>query len=354
MHFGIFCLNSQWQPKKLPRDIYIETAEQIQLAEKIGFEIAWFAEHHFSSYSICPSPLMMTTYMAGQTSKIKLGTAVLIAPLYDPIRLVEDISMADQLSNGRLVLGFGTGYQEYEFYRFGRTLTQARIALFDVLDIVDAFLSQDEVSFKNERITLPKTHFAIRPIQKRPNIYLTGMATDIEAQRRSVQRGYIPFFTTGWNKIEWLQQNRKVVESTYAEAGGNPNQMPYAIQRYVCVTDNPEEILTAAAGARYVRRLSMAMRNNYGELDGSFLKEIPAPDEPDITTIASRLPIGDPDTVANRLIKDIEELSPNHISLFMGIPGLSQPQILKSMQRFATEVIPRLEHRFGNLSEIGY
>ncbi|MGH6679141.1 MAG: LLM class flavin-dependent oxidoreductase, partial [Bradyrhizobium sp.] len=111
MHFGLFCLNTQRDPHKKPREIYRETLEHVRLAEQAGFEIAWFAEHHFSNYCLCPSPLTMTTYAAGQTTRIKLGPAVIVVPLYEPIRMLEDIGVADQMSDGRLVLGFGTGYQ---------------------------------------------------------------------------------------------------------------------------------------------------------------------------------------------------------------------------------------------------
>jgi alkanesulfonate monooxygenase SsuD/methylene tetrahydromethanopterin reductase-like flavin-dependent oxidoreductase (luciferase family) len=129
--------------------------------------------------------------------------------------------------------------------------------------------------------------------------------------------------------------------------------MPFAIQRYVYVTDSRDDALKAADGARYVRRIAMAMRNKYGELEGAFLKEQPAADEPALDEIAARLPIGDPDTVAERLARDIEALNPSHLSLFMAIPGLSQAQVLTSIERFANEVVPRLERRFGDLSAIG-
>jgi alkanesulfonate monooxygenase SsuD/methylene tetrahydromethanopterin reductase-like flavin-dependent oxidoreductase (luciferase family) len=353
MHFGLFCLMTQRDKGKKPGEIYRESVQQVQLAEKLGFEIAWFAEHHFSNYCLCPSPVTMTTYMAGQTSRIKLGPAVIVAPLYEPIRLAEDIAVADQLSNGRLVLGFGSGYQEYEFHKFGRDLRQARGALFEVLDFVEAFLTQDSVTFQGERVSLTEAYFSIRTMQRRPSIYLAGMATDAEAQRRSVQRGYTPFFTTGWNTVDVVEKIRRGAEATYAQVGGDPTRMPFAIQRYVYVTDDREDALKAADGARYVRRIAMAMRNKYGELEGSFLKETPAADEPDLEEIAARLPIGDPATVADRLARDIATLSPSHISLFMAIPGLSQAQILTSMERFAEEVVPRLESRFGDLRNIG-
>ena len=136
----------------------------------------------------------------------------------------------------------------------------------------------------------------------------------------------------------------------YGAAGGDSARMPFAIQRYVFVTDSKEDALKAADGARYVRRIAQAMRGKYGEMEGSFLKETPAADEPAIEEIVDRLPIGDPETVAERLGRDIEMLDPSHISCFMAIPGLPQKKILESMERFGAEVQPLLERRFGSMS----
>lgn len=96
-----------------------ETVAQVQLAEQMDFDIAWFAEHHFSNYSMCPSPTLMGAYAAAQTQRIRLGPAVLVLPLYHPVRLVEELALLDVQSKGRLVIGLGSGYQEYEFEGFG-------------------------------------------------------------------------------------------------------------------------------------------------------------------------------------------------------------------------------------------
>ncbi len=352
MHFGLFSLMTQRNKDKAAGEIYRETAEHVKLAEEIGMEIAWFAEHHFSNYCLCPSPLAMANFMAGQTSRIKLGPAVIVAPLYEPIRLAEDIGMTDQMSGGRLVLGFGTGYQAYEFHKFGRDLKQARDTLLDVLDFVDNYFTKDEFAYEGKTISFPKTAFSVRPAQIRPDIYVAGMGTDVEAQKRAVERGYTPFFTTGWNDVETIRGMRDGLADTWEKAGGDSAAVPFAIQRYVFVTDDPEDAKLAADGARYIRRIAMSMRGGYGELDGAFLKEIPADGEPPLEEIVSRLPVGDPETVAERLARDIEVLGPKHISCFMAIPGLDQSKILRSMERFGSKVIPLLEKRFGPLGEL--
>lgn len=353
MHFGLFCLMTQRDKRRTPGQIYRETVEHVRLAEQAGFEIAWFAEHHFSNYCLCPSPLAMTLYMAGQTQRIRLGPAVIVAPLYEPIRLLEDIGMADQLSDGRLVLGFGTGYQEYEFKKFGVDLASGRARLLEMLDFLDAHLGGEPLAFDGEHVHLPETYFSVRPVQRRPEIYVAGLAGDAETQKRAVRRGYVPFFTTGWNRLDVLQAMREKVASAYAEAGGNAQTMPFALQRYVFVTDDDAEARQAADGARYVRRVAMAMRNKYATLDGAFLNEVPAPDEPSLDEIVDRLLIGPPEVVAEKLTREIEALRPTHISCFMAIPGIAQPRILRSIERFGAEVMPSLDKRFGDAGRAG-
>jgi alkanesulfonate monooxygenase SsuD/methylene tetrahydromethanopterin reductase-like flavin-dependent oxidoreductase (luciferase family) len=218
---------------------------------------------------------------------------------------------------------------------------------------VDAYLAGDPVSFSGKHISMPETYFSVRTRQARPDIYVAGMAGDPETQRRAVERGYVPFFTTGWNTIEVVEQIRAKVVETHAAAGADADRVPFALQRYVFVTDAKEDALAAADGARYIRRIAMAMRNNYGELDGAFLKETPAADEPPLEEIVERLPMGDPEKVAERLAVDIERLAPTHVSCFMGIPGMPQHKIMRSIELFGTKVMPLLEKRFGSLERLG-
>src|SRR5215469_4829950 len=120
MDFGIFNLMGSRRPDKPTAQVFGEVAEQTRLADTLGYTIAWFAEHHFSNYCLCASPLMMVAHCASITQRIRLGTAVVVLPLYNPARLAAEIATADALSNGRLMLGIGAGYQPYEFERFGQ------------------------------------------------------------------------------------------------------------------------------------------------------------------------------------------------------------------------------------------
>jgi alkanesulfonate monooxygenase SsuD/methylene tetrahydromethanopterin reductase-like flavin-dependent oxidoreductase (luciferase family) len=353
MHFGLFNLMTQRDQNKRPSEVFAETVEQVRLAEELGFDIAWFAEHHFSNYCLCPSPIAMATYMAGLTSRIRLGTAVVVAPLYQPLRLLEDIALLDTLSGGRAVLGFGSGYQQYEFHKFGVDLKQSRGIFLETLDLVEQFIASGVVDYRGRHIQVPESHFVVRMTQQSPAIYVAGLGSHPETQARIARGGYVPFFNAGWNPLQTIVDMRNDVSATHASAVGASREAPYALQQYVFVTDSRDEALQAADGARYIRRIALAMRNGYAEVGRSFLKEIPAPDEPSLEDIVERVVIGDPEKCAEMMIRQIEALRPTHMSCSMNLPGIPHNRTLKSMERFGTEVVPMIAKHFGDLGRIG-
>ena len=87
-------------------------------AEMWGFDSIWTVEHHFTEYTMCPDPLQLLTYLAGQTRRIQLGTGVIVLPWHDPVRLAEQITLLDNLSGGRVLLGIGRGIAKVEYDGF--------------------------------------------------------------------------------------------------------------------------------------------------------------------------------------------------------------------------------------------
>ena len=168
MHLGYFGLMGYRDRGKPPHEVFREHIEQVVHADRLGFEVAWFAEHHFSNYCICPSPLIMAARCAGVTKRIRLGPAVVVAPLYNPARLLAEIGMVDCLCDGRLVLGLGSGYQPYEFERFGEDLATARPMLKEFLDMLHLAFAGETFTYEGEHYQLPSTHISSRPVAGLP------------------------------------------------------------------------------------------------------------------------------------------------------------------------------------------
>ena len=157
MDFGYFGLMGYRERGTPPRKVFEEHVEQVRQADAVGLDIAWFAEHHFSNYCICPSPLVMAAHCAAVTERIKLAPAVIVTPLYEPARVLAEIGMVDCLAGGRLVLGVGSGYQPYEFERFGVDIAKARAMLEEFLDMLHAAFTAETFSYEGEHYTMPPT-----------------------------------------------------------------------------------------------------------------------------------------------------------------------------------------------------
>ena len=353
MHLGLFCLMPQRDRNKPARQIYAEMVEQVRCAEQAGFEIAWFAEHHFSNYCLCPSPITMATYMAPQTSRIRLGTAVVVAPLYEPMRMLEDLVVLDNLSDGRLVLGVGSGYQHYEFHRFGRDLTVSQPVTLEMLELMERAFTSQPFSYDGEHVKVPETYFAVQPPQGMPDVYVAGMVDNLAMQTRMAKCGYVPFVTTGWSTLDEIAASKEKVAEGCKAAGVDARNMPFALQQYIHVTDDHDEALDAADHARYVRRVATAMREQYAVLEGSFLLEAPARGEPPLEVIARNALIGSAEKIAEQLVAELRRLGPTHLSCFFAFGGLDQARVLRSIERFTEEVVPLVEKAVGPLANVG-
>lgn len=345
--FGLFNLMTYRDQSRAPREIYGDMRDQVLLAEQMGFDIAWFAEHHFTNFCISPSPTNVATYMAGQTSRIRLGTGVNVAPLYHPLRLIEDLILLDNLSDGRAVIGLGSGYQQYEFEKFGVELKNARQIFTETVDFVENVIQTGCAFGDGKFVKVPKTEFLVKFVQKRPDIYIAGFTGDEEVQTKASKLGYVPFVVTGWNDVATLKAAHDRTEAVHRAAVGSDRPMPYAIQKYVFVTDSREEALLAADAARYVRRISMSMKGKYAQISNGYLKELPAEGEPPLEELVERMCIGSPERCAEKLVTDIKTLGATHVNCFMALPGIDPRIIRRSMERFGAEVMPLVAKALG-------
>ncbi len=118
MHIG-YSVGFQ-NPNNALSDAEVYRGEMLlaEMAEPLGFDSVWSVEHHFTEYTMCPDVLQFLTYMAGATKRIKLGSMVVVVPWHDPIRVAEQVSLLDHLSNGRLILGLGRGLARVEYEGF--------------------------------------------------------------------------------------------------------------------------------------------------------------------------------------------------------------------------------------------
>jgi len=352
MEFGIFNLMGyRYRESSAPAQRLVKEAkEQTQLADELGYDAAWFAEHHFSNYCVCPSPLMMIALCASSTKRIRLGTAVVVVPLYDPVRLLAEIGMADAMCDGRLTLGIGSGYQPYEFDRFGKSLEKSKKIMEEFMDMFDLAFTQETFEFDGEHFQLPETHISAQPVGSRPEVWLAGDNPVIH--RIAARRGYVPLITGRLLGAQYLSDMRQTIEESWVAEGLDPGQMPLGIQRFMCVVDSHQEALEYLDNARHQARLASNLRRREEVMDGSMLIEQPAHNEPTIDELAENLLVGDCETIAERLCDEIRAARPSHMMFHFQVGASSFKKAMTSIEKFQTHIRPMVEKELGSLSEL--
>src|SRR5262245_24521614 len=311
MEFGIFNLMGAREADKPTAQVFGEVAEQTRLADELGYTIAWYAEHHFSNYCLCASPLMMVAHCASITSQIRLGTAVVVLPLYNPARLAAEIATADALSNGRLVLGIGAGYQPYEFERFGTDIAQNLEMTDEFCDILDLAFSRDFFSYNGKHYRMPETHIPARPVQNPLEIYVAGHTQAMF--RAAARHGYRVLTSGRVGGPKFLAEQYADIVAAFAAEAVPVSRAHLAVNRFAHITDSRQEGLRFAENARYQTRLGSSLRRRQQVMRGTVLVDVPFPDEPPLETIHDNLLIGDVETVAEQLVVDIEATRPVHV-----------------------------------------
>ncbi len=348
MEFGIFNLMGAREADKSAAQVFTEVAEQTRRADELGYTAAWFAEHHFSNYCLCASPLMMVAHCAAITKKIRLGTAVVVLPLYNPARLAAEVATADALSKGRLLLGIGAGYQPYEFERFGVDIKDNLEMTEELCEILDLAFSRDFFTYNGKHYRMPETHIPARPVQKPLPIYVAGHT---QAMFRAAARHGYRVLSSG------RVGGAKLLAAQYADivAAFAAEQKPLAnahitVNRFAHITQSKEEGLRFAENARYQSRLASSLRRRQEVMQGTVLVDVPFPDEPPLEQIHDDLLIGDVDTVAEKLAGEIAATHPVHICFSFKVGNTPHRAAMRSMELMMSEVKPRVERALGRLA----
>src|SRR5205807_1082672 len=134
------------------------------LAEPLGFDSLFALEHHFTGYAMSPAPPQLLSYYAGRTSRITLGTAVIVLPWHDPVRVAEEIALLDVISGGRCLFGFGRGAASVEYAGFRVPMEEARPRFVESAQIVVKALTHDVFDWEGEFYKIPATSIRPRPI----------------------------------------------------------------------------------------------------------------------------------------------------------------------------------------------
>src|SRR5277367_5193854 len=159
------------------------------LAEPLGFDSIFALEHHFTGYAMSPAPTQLLSYYAGRTKRISLGTAVIVLPWHDPVRVAEQIALLDIMCGGRCLFGFGRGAASVEYAGFRIPMGEARPRFVESAKIIIAALSQDDFEYDGEFYKIPRTAIRPRPISH-PERRFYASAVSPESAEVMAQLGF--------------------------------------------------------------------------------------------------------------------------------------------------------------------
>jgi len=169
-----------WPERRIPLEkVYERAFDRIAIMDETGYDAVWLAEHHFSSFSICPSVHMMGTHIAARTRNIRIGTAVSLAAFYHPLRLAEEVALLDVLSGGRVNWGAGRGYQEAEFKAFGVPPEESYERFRESVEVVLEAWRNERMSFDGKFHHFEDVEVLPKPVQKpHPPVWLASSSAE--------------------------------------------------------------------------------------------------------------------------------------------------------------------------------
>ncbi len=287
----------------------------------------------------------MVAHCAASTRNIQLGTAVVVVPLYNPVLLIAEIASADAMSGGRLMLGVGSGYQPYEFERFGVDIKNKIEMTDEFLEILDLAFKQDFFSYDGRHYKMPKTHIAARPVQRPLPIYVAGHT--VEMFRAAARHGHRVITSGRSGGLKMLADQYADFAAAFAAEKVPVEKAHMTVNRFALITDSREEGLRFAENARYQTRLASSLRNRQEVMDGIALVDVPAKSEESLETIHDNLPIGDVETVAEKLVAEIKVAKPAQLSFAFKVGDTPHKSAMRSMELMIGEVKPRIEKALG-------
>lgn len=370
MHFGCFFVGQrplvhaqyadgqQVNPNPVRRTdtaVYHDILKGARLAEDLGFDSVWIAEHAFSEHGTISSPHSLLAAIAAQTRRIRIGVACSIVPWYHPLRLAQDLATLDVISEGRVIIGVGRGYQKQEFDAYGIDIAESRARFVEGMDIAIQAWSQDHVAYEGKFYTIPKVMVVPRPIQQPyPPIMMavthSPASVDLAVQHRwgifTVGSTFFPAAPEADENLITLYRTQMLVSGVVSEA------IPIVAVRNVYVTAREDEALATMqprlqwAGdlAVYLRSPVSALARAGGLQGYEHYARDPFID-PELVQRRAQEAMAAIGTPA-KVTAAIQDLQARHITHFLSsvdTGGLPYEQVAPSLRLFAEQVMPHFK-----------
>lgn len=312
-------------------EVYARALERIEIMDRTGFDAVWLAEHHFTTYSVCPSVHMVGVMAAARTKRLRIGTAVSLAALYHPLRLAEEVALLDLLSGGRVNWGAGRGFARSEFNAFGVPPEESTDRFREAVEIVLKAWTEERLTYKGTHFTFDDVELLPKPLQQpHPPVWMA--ATSETAIDWAASRGF-SILMDPHSSTKELGAKRRHYRDKLAEAGFSDGGRDIPMARLLALAPTQTEAETIArrgaqwlvdsyAGPQHASQKTMHTQRTY---DGK---------EPVQHYLDSVILHGTPESVVEQISKLKEEIGLNYL--------MCAPLSRDSFRLLADKVVPRL------------
>ncbi len=323
-----------WPGRRVPLEqVYARALERIETMDRSGYDAVWLAEHHFSTYSVCPSVHLMGMLVAARTQNLRIGTAVSLAPFYHPLRLAEEVALLDVLSGGRVNWGAGRGFDATEFAAFGVTREESYAKFREHVEVVLAAWTSERLTFQGEFCSYHDIEVLPKPLQRpHPPVWLA--ASSIEAIEWAGQRGFSILMDPHSSHLE-IARKRAFYREQLEAHGHSIAGREIPIARLLAVADTDEEALEVARqGAAWTVQSYARPKPGAFDLRSPEARAEPAAAVDPIERYVNDVVIhGGPDRVAAEIERLREQLPLDSL--------MCAPLSHRSFELFTEKILPR-------------
>jgi natural product biosynthesis luciferase-like monooxygenase protein len=322
-------------------EYYRRMFEQIELLDTLGYQDAWVTEHHFHEYGgTLPHPPTFLAAVARSTRRIRLGVAISVLPLHNPLQVAEEYAMLDVIADGRLEFGVGRGSTPPEYDDFRISQADSAVRMREMTDIIRQAWTADTVSFRGECFEYENVKVLPKPVQQPPPIWVGASRSD-DTFRWAGDQGYHLMTLPYMYDLPVIQQQIAIYREALAAAGHDPASREVLGKFHIYVAENDRTALDEAtpyiknyervAAARMDRAKSRTI-----ERQNPMRERQPVAQEFQAGTIIG----GSPERCIEAIQRWQETLGLTSISGTFYFGGLPQELALRNIRLFAERVMP--------------
>jgi alkanesulfonate monooxygenase SsuD/methylene tetrahydromethanopterin reductase-like flavin-dependent oxidoreductase (luciferase family) len=333
---------------QLCKELYDWKLDSWIAAEDLGFDGVFFSEHHFTPYSISPSPNLLVATLAQRTRRMKIGVMANITAFHNPRRLAEESAMLDYLTGGRLEVGLGRGVDEPEFIREGVKMEETRARFEESLALIQSAWKEPVFTFKGDFYNYDNVGIWPRPLRPDLPIWITALSP--QTVRWAARQGFK--FTSVFSPTDTLVTIFEQYRDAAREAGREAEPTDMGVCRHVFIADSEQEARDLAEPAFDALFAAFKEAAVFHDLDNvpagyehyqSFFRPFAGEDVSfDALVEIGVICVGTPAIVRDQIVGQLEQIGCGHFLNWGSFGCLTKEQTMRSYRLFGEHVVPAL------------